>query len=96
MPKSDFKTEYNDEELCIKQVHIKPKKEIYDQRKCLSEHPFGTIKQNMDGRYCLTKGKSKITGEFSLILLAYNLKRVINIIGAKKLIEMIGLRACFA
>jgi len=87
MKETDFKEEYNDEELLVKQVHIKPDKEIYKQRKSLSEHPFGTVKRAMDGGYCLTKGKQKTTGEFALIFLAYNLKRVINILGIRKLLE---------
>jgi len=53
----------------------------------LAEHPFGTVKRAMDAGYLLTKGIKNVTGEFSLVFLAYNLKRVINIIGAKKLIE---------
>jgi transposase len=96
MPESDFSIEYNDEDLFVKQIHIKPDKEIYDLRKSLSEHPFGTIKRNMDSGYCLMKGKKKNIGEFSLIFLAYNLKRVINILGSKKLIESIDYLACLA
>jgi hypothetical protein len=87
MDEADFSKEYNDEDLVVKQIHIAPKKEIYDQRKSLSEHPFGTIKRSMDAGYCLLKGKEKVRGEFSLIFLAYNLKRAINILGGKKLIE---------
>jgi transposase len=89
MAESDFTQDCNDKDLHVKQIHIKPKKEIYDLRKSLSEHPFGTIKRNMDAGYCLLKGKKKVRGEFSLIFLAYNLKRVINILGSKKLIEYI-------
>jgi len=92
MDKSDFKTDYNDKALFVRQVHIKPNKEIYAQRKSLSEHPFGTVKRVMDGGYCLTKGKRKVTGEFALMFLAYNLKRAINILGTEKLIQiMVGL-----
>ena len=86
MPESDFTKDCNDKDLEVKQVHIKPEKEKYDQRKSLSEHPFGTIKRSMDSGYCLLKGKEKVRGEFSLIFLAYNLKRVINILGFRKLI----------
>jgi len=88
--KYDFSTDYNDMDLFVKQVHIKPKKEIYAQRKSLSEHPFGTVKRAMNGEYCLTKGKRKVTGEFALIFLAYNLKRVINILGSEKLIKIMA------
>ena len=88
MAEKDFKKDCNEEGLAVKQVHIKPQKEIYDQRKSLCEHPFGTIKRSMDAGYCLLKGKLKVTGEFSLIFLAYNLKRVINILGSKKLVKI--------
>ena len=87
MAEEKFSKDYNDKDLIVKQVHIKPKKEIYEQRKSLSEHPFGTIKRSMDSGYCLMKGKEKVKGEFSLIFLAYNIKRVLNILGIKKLKE---------
>jgi len=90
MAEDHFKTDYDDQGLFVKQVHIKPQKEIYAQRKSLSEHPFGTVKRAMDGAYCLTKGLQKTTGEFSLLFLAYNLKRVINILGSTKLIKNMG------
>jgi len=93
MDESDFSTKYNEEELVVKQVHIKANKEIYKQRKSLSEHPFGTVKRSMDCGYCLVKGKEKLTGEFALIFLAYNFKRVINILGVKRLLETMSSRA---
>ena len=96
MAESEFSKEYNDKDLSFKQIHIKADKEKYEQRKSLSEHPFGTIKRSMDAGYCLMKGKQKVSGEFSLIFLAYNLKRVINIMGTKKLIENMACFACSA
>ncbi|MDR2245595.1 MAG: transposase [Treponema sp.] len=56
------------------------------QRKSIVEHPFGAIKRGMDTGYCLTKGLRNVAGEFSLTFLAYNIKRVINILGCKGLI----------
>jgi transposase len=94
MAKAEFKTDYNDKGLLVKQIHVKPKKEIYAQRKSLAEHPFGTVKRAMDGGYCLTKGKRKTTGEFALIFLAYNIKRVINILSGKDLMELTAHSAC--
>jgi transposase len=58
------------------------------QRKCLVEHPFGTIKHWMDQSYFLTRGFEKVTAEFSLSVLAYNIKRVLNIIGVKELVKI--------
>jgi len=87
MKKSEFSKEFNAADLYVKQIYIKPNPEITDRRKELAEHPFGTVKRAMDTSYLLTKGIKNATGEFSLSFLTYNLKRVINIIGAKKLIE---------
>lgn len=53
----------------------------FAQRKALAEHPFGTMKRGTDQGYFLLKGLRKVRGEFSLTVLAYNLKRVLNIVG---------------
>lgn len=85
--KEDFKREYDASNLKLKQIEIKPDKSIILKRKCLSEHPFGIVKKWLDSSYCLTKGIDNVTGEFSLAFLAFNIKRAINILGAKKLIQ---------
>jgi transposase/macrodomain Ter protein organizer (MatP/YcbG family) len=59
---------------------------LYAQRKALSEHPFGTMKRAMDQGYFLLKGLRKVRGEFSLTVLAYNLKRVLNLVGVPRLL----------
>jgi len=87
MAKEKFSKKYNDQGLVVKQIRIKPDKEKMKLRKSIVEHPFGTIKRTMDAGYCLTKGIKNVAGEFSLTFLAYNLKRVINILGCAKLIE---------
>jgi len=87
MPKEAFTKEYNDRDMSVKQIRIKPDKEIIKQRKSIVEHPFGTVKRAMDAGYCLTKGLKNVSGEFSLTFLAYNIKRAINILGCGKLIE---------
>jgi hypothetical protein len=40
----------------------------------------------MDQGYFLLKGLAKVRGEFSLTVLAYNLKRVCNIVGVPRLV----------
>ena len=58
-------------------------------RQRTSEHPFGTIKHADDGRYFLCKGKEKVTAEFALSALAYNLRRAIHLCGGvPKLIDL--------
>ena len=51
------------------------------------EHPFGTIKAWMGATHFLTKTLQRVRTEMSLHVLAYNLKRVMKIIGIGPLIE---------
>ena len=51
------------------------------------EHPFGTIKSWMGATHFLTRSLGKVRTEMSLHVLAYNLKRVIAILGAAPLME---------
>ncbi len=44
----------------------------------------------MDQGYFLLKGLDKVRAEFSLSVLAYNMKRAIRVLGVKTLIEAIG------
>ena len=53
---------------------------ILDRRRELVEHPFGTIKQWMNQGAFLMRGLEKVRGEFSLTALAYNLRRVLNLV----------------
>ena len=63
---------------------------LFAQRKALAEHPFGTMKRGMDQGYFLLKGLPKVRGEFSLTVLAYNLKRVLNLVGVPRLLEAVA------
>jgi len=58
---------------------------IMKQRKELIEHIFGTMKRSMDQGYFLLRTRKKVAAEMSLTVLAYNLKRVITIMGVKGL-----------
>jgi len=66
---------------------IEKDKTKYSQRKCIVEHPFGTLKRNMNFTYLLLRNFVKVRGEISIAFFSYNLKRVINIMGVKELIE---------
>ena len=59
---------------------------IMKQRKELVEHIFGTMKRSMDQGYFLLRTRKKVAAEMSLTVLAYNLKRVIKIVGVAGLI----------
>ncbi len=58
-------------------------------RRRLVEHPFGTIKAWMGSTHFQMKRLPNVKTEISLHVLAYNLKRVIAILGAKRLIAAI-------
>jgi transposase len=53
------------------------------------EHPFGTLKAWMGATHFLTKQLKNVSTEMSLHVLAYNMKRVINIMGPSAMIEAI-------
>jgi transposase len=55
------------------------------QRREVVEHPFGTIKMRMGATHFLLKTLPKVTCEMALHVLAYNLTRVLNILGIQPL-----------
>ena len=59
------------------------------QRRETVEHPFGTIKARMGATHFLMKRLPRVAAEMALHVLAYNLTRVMNIIGIKSLIAAI-------
>lgn len=62
---------------------------VMKQRKEIVEHPFGTMKRAMDQGYFLMRGLRKVRTEMSLTVLAYNLKRVLNILGVERLLAVL-------
>jgi len=59
-------------------------------RRSTVEHPFGTLKAWMGSTHFLTKTHDRVSTEMSLHVLAYNMKRMMNIMGTKPLMEAIG------
>jgi hypothetical protein len=53
---------------------------VLNQRRKSVEHPFGSIKQRMYQGAFLMRGLEKVRAEFSLTALAYNIRRVLNIV----------------
>ena len=56
------------------------------QRRETVEHPFGTIKARMGATHFLMKTLPRVAAEMALHVLAYNMTRVMNIMGTKPLI----------
>jgi transposase len=68
---------------------LKSMPEIMKIRKSTVEHPFGTIKSWMGATHFLTKRLENVSTEMNLHVLAYNIKRMINIVGQQSLINAI-------
>ncbi len=68
-------------------IQMKRHPEIMKKGKQIVEHPFGTIKFWNHQNAFLMKGLEKVRAEFSLSTLAYNMKRIINLVGVEKMIE---------
>ncbi len=69
-------------------VNIVQKQHIYKNRKAIVEHPFGTIKRQWGFDYILTKkGMARASADVGFMFIAYNLRRIINIIGQENFKE---------
>jgi hypothetical protein len=58
-------------------------------RRQTAEHPFGTIKAWMGATHFLTKTIPRVSTEMSLHVLAYNMKRAMQILGIAPLVAAI-------
>ncbi|MFV8377129.1 IS1182 family transposase [Flavobacterium sp. GSP11] len=67
-----------------KRYHENP--QLYRKRQEINEHIFGTIKRQWGYNHTNLTGLEKVNGEHSLIMLVYNIKRSINILGVPELI----------
>jgi len=68
-------------------------RELYKRRQAIVEHPFGTIKRQWGFDHIVTKkGITRASADVGLIFTAYNLRRIINILGKnqfKKYLEKV-------
>jgi transposase len=63
-------------------------KPLYKRRQAIVEHPYGTIKRQWGFSYIITKNSSKrASADVGLMMTAYNLRRIINILGMERLRE---------
>ena len=60
--------------------------QLYRRRQEINEHIFGTIKRQWGYNHTNLTGLEKVNGEHSLIMLVYNIKRAMNILGVADLI----------
>ena len=83
-------------EWCLQEVIDAMQQRLEDNpdtpvlRKQTVEHPFGTIKMCMGATHFLMRRKKNVSIEMSLNVLAYNLKRMMTIMGTTVLMEAIS------
>lgn len=65
-------------------------RKLYVQRQMIVEHPFGTVKRIWGYSYFLTRGLVSVNTENKLHLLAYNMRRVINILGVEEIVRRLA------
>lgn len=79
----------NEDVLDRMQARLDRMPEAMGVRRQTVEHPFGTLKAWMGATHFLTRTLDKVRTEMSLHVLAYNIKRVIAIIGVAPLMAAI-------
>ena len=61
--------------------------DIYKQRRCIVEHPFGTIKRQFGYTYFLRRGIENVDAECASMFIAYNLKRLLGMLSVPDLVK---------
>lgn len=65
---------------------IEQNKDYYRRRQAIVEHPYGTIKRQWGFSYILTKKyKKQASADVGLMFVAYNIRRIMNILGKDEL-----------
>ena len=75
-------------EAMQRRLNLQP--EAMTLRRCTVEHVFGTLKHWMGSTHFLTRRLVNVGTEMSLHVLAYNLKRVINILGIARTMKAVS------
>ncbi len=70
-----------------RRVHDNPA--LMQIRRATIEHVFGTLKAWMGATHFLTRRLHNVRTEISLLAIAYNLKRVLAVVGQRRLTEAI-------
>jgi hypothetical protein len=77
-------------EKMIRKLKTKKGKSIYKKRKETVEPVFGIIKSVMGFRQFMLRGIEEVNAEWALVMVAYNFKRLHNLIAGKGLTECLG------
>ena len=84
--------EMTEKEKMARKLKTKKGKAVYKKRKETVEPVFGIIKQVMGFRQFMLRGIEKVNTEWSLVRVAYNFKRLHNVLGKRSLSECMAYR----
>ncbi len=69
---------------------VENNQDYYKRRQAIVEHPYGTIKRQWGFNYIMTKkGIQRASSDVGLILVAYNLRRILNTLGKERLMDFL-------
>jgi hypothetical protein len=72
----------------INRRNFQEKERLYKRRQAIVEHPYGTLKRQWGFSYILTKkGMSRASSDVGFMFIAYNLRRIVNILTRDQLKE---------
>jgi transposase len=75
-------------------VNVNEKEQLYKRRQAIVEHPYGTIKRQWGFSYILTKkGMNRASSDVGFMFIAYNLRRIGNILTMNVLKEYLKVLA---
>lgn len=74
-----------DEDI-LQRMHARATPEAMRLRRCTVERPFAELKDRLMGRRFLLRGLSGAAGEMALAVMAFNLKRLMRLLGATQLV----------
>ena len=60
--------------------------EVYKQRRCIVEHPFGTIKRSLGYSFFLRCRQENVDAEAASMFIAYNFKRLLSMFSTEELV----------
>jgi hypothetical protein len=72
----------------VNRINFEEKEHLYKRRQSIVEHPYGTLKRQWGFSYILTKkGVSRASSDVGFMFIAYNLRRIVNILTRDQLRE---------
>jgi len=84
------RSEFNDN-IENNKRRVQQSEKLYKRRQAIVEHPFGTIKRQWGFNYIVTKkGMQRANADVGFMMIAYNLRRMINILGIERLREYLA------